>query len=211
MITYAWRKQKINLESTGLHVSLSWLLFSHQGLCFLSHWVSILVSTKALATTRLLFYVQAGCPGECPFVFWLTATQKYSNTAFSSIIHRGKTRSKSCYWPPQWTRKGWRLAFPDCFRLRDIWQVSMVGKNCKFSFQLQRNHFQMTVFMKELLKAHSALSSQKLHPEQDRHSSSLSFLLLFRARAPLDLLSWFWTYGNPSASVSLLQCTCNNT
>lgn len=55
-------------------------------------------------------------------------TQKYSNTAFYSIIHQGKIRSESCYWPPQWTGKGWRLAFPDCFRLRDIWQVSMVGK-----------------------------------------------------------------------------------
>lgn len=45
--------------------------------------------------------------------------------------------------------------------------------------------------MKELLKAPSALSSQKLHPEQDRQSSSLSFLLLVRDRAPLGLLSWF--------------------
>lgn len=45
--------------------------------------------------------------------------------------------------------------------------------------------------MKELLKVHSALSSQKLHPEPDRHSSSLSSLLLVRDRAPLGLLSWF--------------------
>lgn len=45
--------------------------------------------------------------------------------------------------------------------------------------------------MKELLKAPSALGSQKLHTEQDRQSGSLSFLLLLRDRAPLGLLSWF--------------------
>jgi hypothetical protein len=38
-------------------------------LCFLSHRVSILVSTKAFVTTRLLFHVQTEDPGECPFVF----------------------------------------------------------------------------------------------------------------------------------------------